>query len=401
MCGRFALRNFYMDRVANEYPDVPPRRWDDEDRFHPRYNVAPQTQVLALMQQPNGQGQQEVVVQTMVRPPVFGMKTPPKRVGNTAMGTSSPMVRPQLVLVQEPNQCAIRRSSAGYGSHLEYRTGYQALYSHLRRVNSSVYPSSKPAYTRARYYEWRKLNPRNRKPHYIKHPDARLMLMAGFYEIVKMEPKPTYTCTILTTEANQQLAFLHDRMPVILNGAQAVKWLEAGDGKKWRPEVLEELSGPYDGNLICYEVPSEVGKVGNEDPSFVEPIKKRNNTLNAMLSKMAEKSNAEAKPVVSSTKLQEPIQVLSDSDEDVKPKLKGSSPASRATGSSPALRRFKSSKSKPAKREAPSSPSKPTKREASPPVLVSSDSESDEIVLLESLKRRKTRNTSHNLKRQI
>ncbi|QRV91215.1 inner membrane AAA protease Yta12-like protein [Ceratobasidium sp. AG-Ba] len=367
MCGRFALRNFYMDRVANEYPDVPPRRWDDEDRFHPRYNVAPQTQVLALMQQPNGQGQQEVVVQTMR----WGLQA--RWCDPSSFSFKNPINARSDVVLQ----------------------GTAPIWNTVRGIKHCIVICEG-------YYEWHKLNPRNRKPHYIKHPDDRLMLMAGFYEIVKTEPKPTYTCTILTTEANQQLAFLHDRMPVILNGAQAVKWLEAGDGKKWRPEVLEELSEPYDGNLICYEVPAEVGKVGNEDPSFVEPIKKRNNTLNAMLSKMAEKSNAETKPAVSTTKLREPIQVLSDSDEDVKPKLKGSSPASRATGSSPVLRHFKSSKSKPAKREAPSSPSKSTKREASPPVLVSSDSESDEeIVLLESPKRRKTRNTSHNPKRQI
>lgn len=79
--------------------------------------------------------------------------------------------------------------------------------------------------------------------------------------------------------------------------------------KGWKPEVLEELSKPYEGELVwyaifnwsegdrlvteycglSYEVPPGVGKVGTEDPSFVEPITERKDGLRAMMSKMAQK----------------------------------------------------------------------------------------------------------------
>ncbi|KAG9078823.1 hypothetical protein FS749_009116 [Ceratobasidium sp. UAMH 11750] len=356
MCGRFALRNFYLNRVAEEYPNIPPRNWNDEDQFHPRYNVAPQTQVLALMQQPNGQGQQEVIVQTMrwglqarwCDPNSFSFKNPINARSEVVLEGTAPIWNS----VRGDKHCVVICEG---------------------------------------YFEWHKRG-QKRTPHYIKHPDNHLLLLAGFYELVKTTPKPTYTCTILTTEANKELAFLHDRMPVILDGKQAVRWLEAGDGKAWRGEVLEELSKPYEGKLICYEVPNGVGKVGNEDPSFVEPVAERKDGLKAMMSKMAQKPKVEKKPVPSPTRPREPIQVLSDSsDEDIKLKTQGSSPASRRTGSSPAPHQVKSSPAK-MKREPPS-PSKSTKREASSPVqieLLSSDSDSDdEVVVDESRKRRK------------
>ncbi|KAG9098879.1 hypothetical protein FRC06_005872 [Ceratobasidium sp. 370] len=350
MCGRFALRNFYLNRVADEYPDIPPRRWDDEEQFHPRYNVAPQTQVLALMQQPNGQGQQEVIVQTMR----WGLQA--RWCDPSSFSSKNPInARSEVVL-----------------------EGTAPIWNSVRGGKHCVVICEG-------YFEWHKRG-QKRTPHYIKHPDNHLLLLAGFYELVKTTPKPTYTCTILTTEANNELAFLHDRMPVILDGKQAVRWLETGDGKAWKGEVLEELSKPHEGKLICYEVPNGIGKVGNEDPSFVEPVTERKDGLKAMMTKV------ERKPTPSSTKPRESIHILSDSsDEDVKPKIQGSSPASRRTGSSPASGRVAPSPTKP-KREPPS-PSKLTKREASSPIqveLVSSGSGSDdEVVVDESRKRRK------------
>jgi putative SOS response-associated peptidase YedK len=99
------------------------------------------------------------------------------------------------------------------------------------------------------YYEWLKKGS-TKIAHYVKHPQDHLLLLAGFYEVVKGTdpPKTTYTCTILTTEANSQLEFLHDRMPVILTGEQALRWLDVGKG--WQPKVLDELKKPYAGPLV-------------------------------------------------------------------------------------------------------------------------------------------------------
>lgn len=81
-----------------------------------------------------------------------------------------------------------------------------------------------------------------------------------------------YTYSIITTESNAQLRFLHDRMPVILeNGSEDVgMWLDPRRNE-WSEE-LQALLKPFEGELECYAVSGDVGKVGNDSPSFVVPV---------------------------------------------------------------------------------------------------------------------------------
>ena len=92
-----------------------------------------------------------------------------------------------------------------------------------------------------------------------------------------------YTYTIITTDSNKQLKFLHDRMPVILeNGSDDIRtWLDPNRAE-WSKE-LQALLKPYDGELECYPVSKEVGKVGNNSPAFIVPvasIENKNNIAN-------------------------------------------------------------------------------------------------------------------------
>ncbi|KAK1989774.1 DUF159-domain-containing protein, partial [Colletotrichum falcatum] len=89
-----------------------------------------------------------------------------------------------------------------------------------------------------------------------------------------------YTYTIITTDSNNQLKFLHDRMPVILNiGSQEIKtWLDP-ERHEWSKE-LQGLLKPFDGDLECYAVSKEVGKVGNNSPSFIIPVASKENKSN-------------------------------------------------------------------------------------------------------------------------
>jgi hypothetical protein len=92
--------------------------------------------------------------------------------------------------------------------------------------------------------------------------------------------EPLFTYTIITTESNQQLSFLHDRMPVILdNGSDAIRtWLDP-NRTEWSND-LQSLLKPYDGELECYQVSKDVGKVGNNSPSFLVPINSAENKSN-------------------------------------------------------------------------------------------------------------------------
>lgn len=92
--------------------------------------------------------------------------------------------------------------------------------------------------------------------------------------------EPLYTYTIITTDSNKQLNFLHDRMPVILdNGSKSVRtWLDPSR-TEWNQD-LQSLLKPYEGQLECYPVSKDVGKVGNNSPSFLIPINSAENKNN-------------------------------------------------------------------------------------------------------------------------
>lgn len=134
------------------------------------------------------------------------------------------------------------------------------------------------------FYEWLKKGPGGKEkiPHFVKRTDGQLMCFAGLWDCVKYDDveEKLYTYTIITTDSNQQLGFLHDRMPVILDaGSDAMKvWLDP-ERNKWSKE-LQSLLQPYKGELECYPVSKEVGKVGNNSADFIVPIDSKENKKN-------------------------------------------------------------------------------------------------------------------------
>ncbi|KAF9882456.1 feruloyl esterase b precursor [Colletotrichum karsti] len=131
------------------------------------------------------------------------------------------------------------------------------------------------------FYEWLKKD-KEKLPHFVKRKDGQLMCFAGLWDCVKYEDsdEKRYTYTIITTDSNKQLKFLHDRMPVILNpGSKEIKtWLDP-KRHEWSKE-LQDLLKPFDGELECYPVSKDVGKVGNNSPSFIIPVASKENKSN-------------------------------------------------------------------------------------------------------------------------
>lgn len=135
---------------------------------------------------------------------------------------------------------------------------------------------------------------RHLRQHYKKHavkrvnPGCRLPCHAlaaaniccGFADRPLGSNEKHYTYTIITTDSNKQLNFLHDRMPVILdNGSDDIRtWLDP-NRTEWSKD-LQSLLKPYDGELECYQVSKDVGKVGNNSPSFLVPIDSAENKNN-------------------------------------------------------------------------------------------------------------------------
>ncbi|KAI4170308.1 MAG: hypothetical protein LQ343_005061 [Gyalolechia ehrenbergii] len=130
------------------------------------------------------------------------------------------------------------------------------------------------------FYEWLKKNGGKEKiPHFTKRKDGQLMCFAGLWDCVQYEGQPLEPYE-KTFNSNKQLSFLHDRMPVILeNGSDALRmWLDP-KRSEWSKE-LQSLLRPFDGELECYPVSKEVGKVGNNSPAFIVPVASTENKNN-------------------------------------------------------------------------------------------------------------------------
>jgi len=78
------------------------------------------------------------------------------------------------------------------------------------------------------FYEWQKLGAR-KQPHLVRFRDGRPFAFAGLWE--RWQPGTGDTvesCTIVTTAANEVVAPVHDRMPVILDETGIATWLDPG-----------------------------------------------------------------------------------------------------------------------------------------------------------------------------
>lgn len=117
------------------------------------------------------------------------------------------------------------------------------------------------------FYEWLKKG-KDKLPYFTKHKDGRLMVLAGLWdETTYADSEPLLkTYTIITTDSNPQLKFLHDRMPAILNSEKDIKlWLSDAP---WGKDI-EKLVKPFEGKLECYRVNQDVGNVRKDEPDFI------------------------------------------------------------------------------------------------------------------------------------
>src|SRR5262245_45113900 len=91
------------------------------------------------------------------------------------------------------------------------------------------------------FFEWAKLGKR-KQPYLFRLQSGRLFAFAGLWEHWQRDGRALDSCTILTTEPNDLVKPLHDRMPVILAPADFGLWL---DPKAAKGEDLQALLRPY------------------------------------------------------------------------------------------------------------------------------------------------------------
>lgn len=205
MCGRFTLRtpaeqlarHFDLPLLAGIGPLEPAL---EEGALRPRYNIAP-SQTIAVIRWNAERG---------------GRQWAQLRWGLVPYWADDPAIGHRLI--------------------------------NARSESAATKPSFRRPFERGRclipadgFYEWRTMAGR-KQPFYITRRDEQPFAFAGLWDRWKRDQQEVESCTILTTEANQLLRPLHERMPVILSPEEYAAWL---DPAPQEPAELERLLDAY------------------------------------------------------------------------------------------------------------------------------------------------------------
>jgi len=93
---------------------------------------------------------------------------------------------------------------------------------------------------------------------------------AGLWETWNSPDGPVESCTICTTDVNDMMGQLHDRMPIILPKQSIDHWLDpsVNDPVELKP-MLQQFPG---GEMQSWAIGKAVGNVRNQGPTLMDPI---------------------------------------------------------------------------------------------------------------------------------
>jgi putative SOS response-associated peptidase YedK len=253
MCGRYVSARSPQELAPLFHvPDVPAK-----ETLAPNWNVAPTDDVWAVLERaPRGQRSSEAVVERELRPLRWGLV---------------------------PSWAK------------ELKIGDRMINARAETV------ASKPAYRRAfankrclipadGFYEWRAPSgsgdgttsggqkPR-KQPYFIHRKDGEPLAFAGLWEVWKVpdgvdgvggDDGWLRSCVIVTTTANDLMAPIHDRMPVILPESAWEQWL---DPDEHDVDALAKLLVPAaEGLLEAYPVSTSVNNARNTGPELARAV---------------------------------------------------------------------------------------------------------------------------------
>jgi len=120
------------------------------------------------------------------------------------------------------------------------------------------------------FFEWTPAG-RRKQPVYIALKNREPFGFAGLWEAwTSPEGQEITSCTIITTEANEILKPIHDRMPVILNHDAEAVWLDPTIQDSAR---LLPLLKPYPSEeMETYPVSTKVNSPANDGPECINPL---------------------------------------------------------------------------------------------------------------------------------
>jgi putative SOS response-associated peptidase YedK len=118
------------------------------------------------------------------------------------------------------------------------------------------------------FYEWQKLDAKTKQPFAIALENKKPYAFAGVWESWR-DPKSRErleTFTIITTDANELVQPMHERMPVILEPKDYERWLAPADPSHLPVDLLR----PYPAEkMTAWKVDKRVGNVKNDDAELL------------------------------------------------------------------------------------------------------------------------------------
>jgi putative SOS response-associated peptidase YedK len=222
MCGRFTLRS-PGEAVVEAFglPDVPD--------LLPRFNIAPGQSVAVVRRNPNDEIRELADLVWGLIPAWADDPTIGERLANARSETAA--VKPSFRRAFRSRRCLVVADG---------------------------------------FYEWRRADGR-KQPYFVGLKNDSPFGLAGLWERWERLGEPVETCTVLTTDANELVRLIHERMPVIVPPWQYGLWLDPDcqDTAK-----VAKLLRPYPSEgMLAYRVSRLVNNPKNDVPQCVEAIR--------------------------------------------------------------------------------------------------------------------------------
>ncbi|GJQ15490.1 hypothetical protein GpartN1_g7281.t1 [Galdieria partita] len=261
MCGRFVFA-FSKDELENISGT---KRWLNAEKYHTSYNVAPSAYVpIVRTFTPEQQVKEQVEELKVKEEPqeqdekVANKPFDAKRVlhvmkwglqpfwSRSVSNTAKTCVNARSETLLEKNMFRVPLKAGGRGVLI---------------VNG--------------FYEWKKDAEEKRKNPYFISVENGPLYMAVVYDLSKEKSSKEGQFTIITVDASPCVAWLHDRMPALLEPNQLDVWL---DTKKFSLEEALTLLRPLEGNLKVQQASRRVNSVRNDGAELISYKRTREET---------------------------------------------------------------------------------------------------------------------------
>jgi putative SOS response-associated peptidase YedK len=228
MCGRFVSAS-NPEEIAAYFDAAPP-----QTELTPSYNVAPTTDIYAVVEGADGSRRVEVFHWGLI--PVWAK--------DVKIGQKMINARAETVATKGAYKADFKR-------------------------HRCLIPMDG-------FYEWHAQPDRKPKqPYFVHRVDGEPLAVAGLWSTWRDKAAGPdadwlHSCTIVTTTANATMATIHDRMPVILPASAWETWLDPDNQDL---DSLGKLLVPAPDTLLTlHPISTDVNKVANDDAHLIDPI---------------------------------------------------------------------------------------------------------------------------------